>query len=125
MGPDETVRSYRQLKTWQLATEVVTDIYRLTACFPKHELYGLASQMQRAAVSVPSNIAEGHTRDSTKEYLRHLSIAAGSLAEMETQLLVAAKLSYGKAPQIENLLAQAAELGKMLCGLQRSLRTKL
>jgi four helix bundle protein len=80
--------------------------------------------MQRAAVSVPSNIAEGNKRESVKEYLHHLSIAAGSLAEMETQLLLAAKLDYCTSEQLNDLLNQATEVGKMLCGLQRSLRPK-
>jgi four helix bundle protein len=125
VSADEAVRSYRQLKVWQLAMKVAAAVYRLTANFPKHELYGLASQMQRAAVSAPSNIAEGNKRESIKEYLHHLSIAAGSLAEVETQLLLAAKLSYGNVQLIEDVLSQAAEVGKMLCGLQRSLRAKL
>jgi four helix bundle protein len=122
---NEVVRSYRQLKVWQLAMEVAVVVYQLTADFPKHELYGLTSQMRRAAVSVPSNVAEGNKRESIKEYLHHISIAARSLAELETQLLLAEKLKYCTAQQIEDVLAQAAEVGKMLCGLQRSLRTKI
>jgi four helix bundle protein len=125
MNNAETVRSYRQLKVWQLAMDVAAGVYRLSASFPKHELYGLSSQMQRAAVSVPSNIAEGNKRESIKEYLHHLSIAGGSLAEMETQLLLAAKLEYCTSQQVDDLLAQAAEVGKMICGLQRSLKAKL
>jgi four helix bundle protein len=74
--------------------ELVEIIYRLTQNFPKHEIYGLTSQIQRAAVSVPSNIAEGHTREHTKEFLHHLSIAQASLAELETQLEIAARLNY-------------------------------
>jgi four helix bundle protein len=116
------VRSYRELKVWQLAMDVAANVYRFTATFPKHELYGLSSQVQRAAVSIPSNIAEGNNRESTKEYLHHISIAAGSLAEMETQILLATKLNYGDDRQSEELLAQADEVGRMLSGLQRSLR---
>ena len=118
-----TARSYRDLKVWQLAMDVAVGVYQLTAIFPKHEMYGLASQLQRAAVSIPSNIAEGNNRESTKEYLHHISIAAGSLAEMETQLLLATRLNYGNPQQIEELLAQADEVGRMLTGLQRSLRS--
>jgi four helix bundle protein len=81
--------------------------------------------MQRAAVSVPSNIAEGSSRDSTREYLKHLSIAVGSLAELETQLIIAHRLEYCAAEQQEALLAQLKEIGRMLSGLQRSLRAKL
>jgi four helix bundle protein len=80
------LESFRDLRVWQLAMELVELTYRVTQSFPKHEVYGLTSQIQRAAVSVPSNLAEGHTREHTKEYLHHLSIAQASLAELETQL---------------------------------------
>lgn len=80
------LNSFRDLRVWQLSMELVEIIYRLTQNFPKYEIYGLTSQIQRAAVSVPSNIAEGHTREHTKEFLHHLSIAQASLAELETQL---------------------------------------
>ena len=113
------------MKVWQLAPEVAAEVYRLTASFPKHELYGLSSQVQRAAVSVMSNIAEGSSRESTKEFLHYISIAIGSLAEMESQLLLAIKLNYGNAKQVEAVLARGAEVGKMFRGLQRSLRAKL
>jgi four helix bundle protein len=75
--------SFRQLEVWQRGMEIVEGVYRISAVFPKAEIYGLTSQLRRAAVSVPSNIAEGHTRASTKEYLHHVSIAAASLAEVE------------------------------------------
>ena len=78
------IKSYRDLRVWQAGMDLVVRVYRLTQGFPTHELYGLTSQMRRAAVSIPSNIAEGHTRESSKEYLHHLSIAQGSLAELET-----------------------------------------
>ncbi len=78
------VKSYRDLRVWQAAMNLVEQVYRLTRAFPKQETYGLSSQMQRAAVSIPSNIAEGHTREHLKEYLHHLSIAQASLAELET-----------------------------------------
>ena len=81
-GDRTAIKSFRDLRVWQAAMDLVEQIYLLTHTFPKHELYGLASQMQRAAVSIPSNIAEGQTRGYTKEYLHHLSIARASLAEL-------------------------------------------
>ncbi len=125
MNEQNAIRSYQDLKVWQLGIGVAESVYRLTAAFPKHELYGLSSQMQRAVVSMPSNIAEGSSRDSTREYLKHLSIAVGSLAELETQLIIAHRLEYCSAEQEEALLAQLKEIGRMLSGLQRSLRAKL
>ncbi|HQU46061.1 MAG TPA: four helix bundle protein, partial [Pirellulales bacterium] len=88
------IESYRNLNVWQLGIELVQDIYMTTQTFPKAEIYGMVSQMRRAAVSVPSNIAEGQQRDSTKDYLRHLSISLGSLAELNTQLVIAERLRY-------------------------------
>lgn len=105
--------------------ELVKKIYLLTREFPKHETYGLSSQMQRAAVSIPANIAEGHARDSTKEFLRHLSIARGSLAEIETHLILAESLNYVDHERIARLLAKCAEEGKMLGSLQRRLKAKI
>ena len=125
MNEGNAVRSYQDLKVWRLGIGIAESVYRLTAMFPKHELYGRSSQMQRAAVSVPSNIAEGSSRDSTREYLRHLSIAVGSLAELETQLIIALRLEYCAVEQQEVLSARIKEIGRMLSGLQRSLRAKL
>jgi four helix bundle protein len=125
MNEGNAVRSYQDLKVWQSGIGTAESVYRLTAKFPKHELYGLSSQMQRAAVSVPSNITEGSSRDSTREYLRHLSIAVGSLAELETQLIIAHRLEYCAVEQQEVLSARIKEIGRMLSGLQRSLRAKL
>jgi four helix bundle protein len=125
MDTGAAVRGYRGLKVWQLAMQLAAEVYRLTANFPKYEVYGLSSQLQRAAVSVPSNIAEGNKRESTKEYLHHISIAFGSLAEVETQLLLAAELKHANSHQVERLLILSDELGKMLTGLRRSLRAKL
>jgi four helix bundle protein len=105
--------------------DIAEAIYRVTREFPKHELYGLGGQMQRAAVSVPSNIAEGHARESTKEFLRHLSIAMGSRAEMETQLILSHRLDYCPAIEQTILGTKINDLGKMIGGLQRSLKSKL
>ena len=112
MGADDRVRSYRELKVWQLAMDVAEEIYRITSSFPKHEIYGLTSQIRRAAVSVLSNIAEGSSRESTKEYLHHVSIAVGSLAELESQLLLAARLELANPGEIEAVLGRGASVGK-------------
>ena len=88
------VKSYQDLIVWQKAMDLVTEIYRITKNFPKEEIYGLTNQMRRAAISIPSNIAEGHARKSRAEYIRFLSIAQGSRAELETQILIAVRLGY-------------------------------
>lgn len=119
------IQSYRDLLVWQKAMDLVTNIYQVTTDFPKHELYGLSSQMQRAAVSIPANIAEGHDRDSTKEYLRHLAIAVGSLAEVETLVAIALRLKYLSQAPYDSLIDQCRRLGRMLRNLQRSLRAHL
>jgi four helix bundle protein len=118
------MKSYRELKVWHLAMNLVVAIYKLTGRFPKSEVYGLTAQLQRAGVSVPSNIAEGHARDSTKEFLRHVSIAMGSLAELETQLLLARRLGFASPQVIDSMCEIADELGRMLRGLQKSLKAK-
>ena len=115
------IKSFRDLRVWQAAMELVESVYALTARFPRHELYGLTSQIQRAAVSVPSNIAEGHARESTKEYLQHLSIAQASLAELETQLEIARRLSYVTENELGHLLNQITALGKQLYALRNAL----
>ncbi len=86
------IQDYRDLRGWQAGMDLVEQVYRLTNAFPDRENYGLAAQVQRAAVSIPSNIAEGHAREHTGEYLQHLSIARGSLAEVQTQLEIASRL---------------------------------
>lgn len=121
------IRSFRDLRVWQAGIELVRIVYELTSKFPRHEIYGLASQMQRAAVSVPSNIAEGHTRESTKEYLQHLSIAQASLAELETQLEIAKQLGYVSVDDAMRLLDKISALGRQLFALRNALinaRTK-
>ncbi|WP_236621780.1 four helix bundle protein [Luteimonas huabeiensis] len=119
------IRNYRDLEVWRLGMELAASVYRVTATFPASERYGLVSQLQRCAVSIPSNIAEGHERDSTRDFLRFLSMTQGSLAELETQLMLAAELDLTRSTDIEPLLAVAAELGRMLNGLQSKLRTRL
>lgn len=105
--------------------DLVEEIYRLTQSFPKKEVYALSSQMQRAAVSIPANIGEGHARDSTKKFLHYISIALGSLAELETHLILAGRLSYLEERDISTTLSEADELGRMLRGLQKALKAKL
>ncbi len=119
------VRGFKDLVVWQKSMELIEHVYRLTTSFPKHATYGLSSQVQRAAVSVAANIAEGNGRDSTREFIHHLAFALGSLAEIETYLKVALRLGYAKADGISALEARADEIGRMIRGLQKSLRAKL
>ena len=115
------IESFRDLRVWQAGMEVVESIYRLTRVFPKHELYGLARQMQRAAVSIPSNIAEGHTRRHRKEFLQHLAVAQASIAELETQLEIAKRLQYVALNDVSQLLQHTASLGRQLYALRNAL----
>jgi four helix bundle protein len=119
------IQSYRDLRVWQEGIQLTTSIYRLTDSFPQREQYGLVSQLRRCAVSIPSNIAEGHARLSTREYLRHVAIALGSAAELETQLYIARELSYASADSIADTLAQADQLGKQLRSLTKSLKARI
>jgi len=119
------MKGYQELEVWQKAMDLVTMCYQATAKFPKNEIYGLSSQLQRAAVSVPANIAEGRQRQHSKEFLQHLSIAYGSLAEVETHIQIAGRLNYLHEDQINNLLFKTAEIGKMLNGLRRSIEKRL
>ena len=90
----QKIRTFRDLLIWQKSIKLVTQIYEVTKIFPKEEAFGLTSQMRRCAVSIPSNIAEGHGRNSTRDYLRFLQIATGSLYELQTQLVIANNLSF-------------------------------
>jgi four helix bundle protein len=114
--------SYRDLIAWQKAMHLVTDIYDATREFPSDERYGLTNQLRRAAVSVPSNIAEGQARFSSKEFHHFLSLARGSLVEIETQLMIAENLGYLPSNQTRPLLEGAAELGRVLNGLIASIK---
>jgi four helix bundle protein len=119
------IQNHKDLVAWQKSIMYVSDIYRLTALFPKCELYGLTSQMRRAAVSVPSNIAEGCARRGTKEFVRFIQIAKGSLAEMETQLIISNNLGYVEGAMTKNYLDKLIEIQKILGGLERKLAEKL
>jgi len=115
-----SVNSFRDLRVWQAAMELVAAIYDVTKTFPSHETYGLVSQMRRAAVSIPSNIAEGHTRESTKEYFHHIFMAHASLAELQTQIEIAVMLNYlpGDA---SHLLSRTTSFSKQLYALRNAL----
>jgi len=115
--------SYKDLIAWRKAMDLVTEIYRVTRTFPRDELYGLTNQLRRAAVSVPSNIAEGQARFSKKEFHQFLSHARGSLVEIETQLLIAQNLEHISPQQLGSVLDKAAQLGKILNGLIASIRS--
>lgn len=118
------VNSYRDLLVWQRGMDLVESIYQATQSFPRHEVYGLTAQLRRAAVSVPSNIAEGHGRRHLGDYLHHLSIANGSLFELETQLLLAERLTYLPPAEAEAVSRLSGEVGRMLAGLARALRRR-
>lgn len=116
------VRSYRDLQVWQKAMDLVLRCYRAAKELPKEEKFGLVPQIQRAAVSVPANIAEGHGRGKTGEYLHFLGIAQGSLTELETLFLITERLGYLHRPLVTGIMEQTGEIGRMLHGLIRSLR---
>ena len=115
------VRSYRDLHVWQRAVDFAVAIYRVTRGFPKHEVYGgLTDQIRRAAVSVPSNVAEGQARHSQRVFARHVDIALGSAAELSTQLLIAREIGYLSPEDHQRLSDELTEITKMLHGLYRS-----
>ena len=116
---------YSDLHVWQKSMDLVVEIYRLSREFPVEERFALANQIQRAAVSVPSDIAEGHGRKSTKSFFYLLSLANGSLMEVETQIQIAQCLGYVREDTVTALLAKTGEIGRMLNGLQSSLEAKL
>ena len=116
--------SFRDLRVWQEAMKLTTEIYRSTTDFPKHELYGLRQQIRRAAVSVPSNIAEGKGHRSDKEFVRFLLHARGSLLELQTQVLIAEELQYFRRQEAPHLLALAEGVGRALSGLINSMSEK-
>lgn len=118
------VRYYQELKVWQKAMELSVLVYRLTSSFPSSEIYGLTSQLRRSSVSVFSNIAEGSAR-STRDFIRFIKVSFGSLAELESQTMLAQRLDYLTARNGEAVLGLADEIGKMLRGMTASLETKL
>ena len=121
---NEAPRSHRELKVWQISLDLTETLYRITASWPKHEQYGLVSQVRRAAVSVPANIAEGAGRRTPGEFMHFVGIARGSLAELETLLIVARRLDYLDEPAYRAILDDLLELGRMATGLLRSLEER-
>ena len=115
------VKNYQELIAWQRAMDLVEMVYKASRHFPREEIYALMSQIRRAAVSIPSNIAEGQGRRTTADFLRHLSIAYGSLREVETQILIAARLKYLTPAQVDSVMSSAGEVGRLLNGLMNSL----
>lgn len=116
------VRTYRDLVVWQKSMTMVKEVYSIVKYLPLEEKYALGDQLRRAAVSVPSNIAEGHVRNSVKEYIQFLAVANGSCAELETQLELVVMLGYAEKIQVEKVLGLLAEIGKMLVSMQYKLK---
>ncbi len=118
---EKTVITHKDLEVWKKAMDLAAQVYSLTAWFPKEELYGLTSQIRRFAVSIPSNIAEGAARHSRKEFIQFLRIASGSVAELETQLLLAIRMGFIPG---DSIISHIEEVRKLLLGLLRSLKKK-
>jgi four helix bundle protein len=121
---DPSINSYRDLRVWQDATTLAEACYRVTRRFPRDELFGLTSQIRRAAGSVPANFAEGHGRENTGNFVQHLRISQGSLKELETHMLLAERVGILPTPDLQPVLVQCDSLGKMLRALIRSLQDK-
>jgi four helix bundle protein len=117
------IKSYKDLIVWQKSIDLVLEIYKITKMFPREEIYGITNQMRRAAVSIPSNIAEGSARKNHKELLYFLNIAFGSGAELETQIIITKKLELAKLPDFEKVDNLLTEVMKMIRGLTSSLNT--
>ena len=115
------IRSYRDLIVWQKSVEMVVVVYKTTKKFPSSEQFGITSQIQRSAVSVPANIAEGYGRNTRKEYVYFLRIAHGSLSELETLLTISQKLSYCTAQEYSTLEKRTSEVARMLYALRKSI----
>jgi four helix bundle protein len=116
------INSFKDLKVWQVAMDLAACCYELTSVFPKSEIYGLTSQIRRSAASVPANIAEGHGRDGTGNFVQHLKYAQGSLKELETHLILAVRVGIANGSQIEKAEVMCDEVGRMLRSLIRSLQ---
>lgn len=119
------VTDYKELLVWQKSMEMVKQVYKLVKLLPREEMYALSDQLRRAVVSIPSNIAEGSMRQSTKEFLNFLAIASGSKAEVETQLMICVDLDYVTQAQIDPILSLSNEIGRMTTALVSKLRAKL
>ena len=116
--------THKDLKVWRMAIDFVTQLYKVTEAFPKSEMYGLTSQLRRAAVSIPSNIAEGATRNHTKEFIQYLYISLASASEVDTQLIISYNLNYINEQELNTLSNELNEISKMLQGLIKSVKNK-
>ena len=117
------MKTHRDLKVWNNSISLVTKVYKMTSVFPKEELFGITSQLRRAAVSIPSNIAEGAARTSRKEFHKFLSIALGSASELETQLIISRNLNYLTIENSESLINELITIQKMIQGLMKNLKS--
>ncbi len=125
MATEPRIKSYRDLRVWQEAMALAEQSYRATRGFPKEEMFGLTSQIRRAAASIPANIAEGHGRENTQSFIQYLRIAQGSLKELETHLLLASRVDLAEKASTEASIQQCEALGKMLRSLIRSLQQRV
>jgi four helix bundle protein len=116
-----TINSFKELIVWQEAMNLVEMIYMCTKRFPKEEIYGLTSQMRRAAISIPANIAEGYGRKARKEYIQFLAISNGSLTELETHVLIAHRINYLEENDLEKILSQMQTVGRLLSAIRKAL----
>lgn len=119
------VKCYRDLQVWQKSMDLCVDVHNVALLFPKHELFGLSAQLNRSVVSVPSNIAEGHGRRTTADFIHFLSISRGSLNEVETQLTLAMRYGYVSSTEHDSLLEYCGEIGRMLNGLMDALERRI
>ncbi len=124
MGRTEKVRGYRDLVVWQRAMQLVVSIYKETEGFPRREMYGLTDQIRRAAVSIPANIAEGAARQTSGAFARHLDIALGSAAKLDTHLRIALEVGYLSAGQFRGLITELQEIIRMLQALHTSIQRR-
>lgn len=116
------IQSFMELRVWKEAMDLAVTCYSLTSDFPRQEMYGLTSQLRRAAVSVPANIAEGYGRDNLGSYLQHLKIAQGSLRELQTHILIAERVKVAQVDRVKPVMDQCETVAKMLNGLIRALQ---
>ena len=119
------VRNYRDLEVWQKTMDLAEECYRLTRGFPREEVFGLTSQIRRSACAIPANIAEGHGRQHTREFLDFLSIARGSLMELETHLLLSRRVGLLPQERLHAVLRVTDQVGRMMTGLRKSLEKRL
>ncbi|MDI9859807.1 four helix bundle protein [Flectobacillus roseus] len=119
------IKSFRDLLIWQKSMNLVTDIYLVTRNFPQAEMFGLTSQLRRASISIPSNIAEGYGRNTSKDYLRYLQIALGSLYEMQTQLEIASNLHFLEIFDFNKMISLCLEIERMLTSLIAKIKAKI